>query len=79
MGESLPLNSWAGLPYYRRRFVKRVTSLHQIRFNDSTFPHFPHNLAPDFGQYTGERLEMISHDEESNRPKPITTKEKTKI
>src|SRR5439155_22875171 len=32
-------------------------------------PHFPRNLARDFGQYTCERLERTSQNEKSKKPK----------
>ena len=37
-------------------------------------PNFPRNLAPDFGQYISERLEMISQDEKSPKAKTVKGK-----
>jgi Chaperone of endosialidase len=47
--------------------------LAQQRYS-SIFLHFPHNLAPDFLQYTSERPERTSHDEKSKKAKTIKGK-----
>jgi hypothetical protein len=56
------------LPVYPRRFVK-ITSLHRPDSTIQRLPNFPRNLAPDFGQYTSERPEITSQNEDLKKAK----------
>jgi hypothetical protein len=52
----LIFESYLGLPYCPRRSSKSDSLVD----SDATISSLPRNLAPDLGQYTGERLELSS-------------------